>query len=108
MKIKPKSINVTSNKKETAEEKLQMPPSGYNIANKMRVIIGSIEMKAIMINKMLSKGEQHIFEKKKVLTFDTPEYESLCEMLNSLKVLSAQGVKTADDILLLLDYQASA
>jgi len=96
MKIKSKS-----KKNETTQ-------SDYNIASKMRVIIGSIEMRAIMINKMLSKGEQHIFEKKKVLTFDTPEYETLCEMLNSLKALSAQGIKTADDILLLLDSKSNA
>ena len=67
----------------------------------MRVIIASIEMKAIMINEMMSKAEPSVIGEKKLLVLNTPEHKALCEMLNSLKVLSTQGVKTADDILLL-------
>ena len=79
----------------------------YNITHKMRVIIGSIELKANMINEMVNKAEPSVMGNKKLLVLSTPEHEALCEMLNSLKVLSNQGVKTADDILLLLDSQTS-
>ena len=100
MKIKPKSINVTP-----VEEKLQIPQSGYDMANKMRVIVGTIEMKVPLLNEMLSKVEPAVIGANKILIFNVPEYEALCAMLNSLKLLSTQGIKTADHILLLFDSE---
>ena len=92
-----------SKKKATAEAKPQETSLGYSVADKMKLIISTIDTKVLLLNKTFSKAEQHVFEKKKVLMLNTPEYEALCKMLNSLRVLSDQGIKTADNILLLLD-----
>lgn len=94
----------TRRKKElTFEEKLKALQLVCSMANEMKLILSSVHTNLKLFNEMLSRAEQHIFEDKKTLTFGSLEYEALYEMLNSLNIISVQGTKTVDNILLLLE-----
>lgn len=98
-----KYIKNRRKKEKTFEEKLKMVQLICSMANEMKLVLNSVNTNLKLFNEMLKRAEPHVFEDKQTLTFNSLEYEALYEMLNSLNIISVQGTKTVDHILLLLE-----
>lgn len=98
-----KYIKNRRRKELTFEEKLKAVQLACCMANEMKLILSAVTTNVGVFNEMLKKAEPHVFEDKQALCLNTLEYEALYEMLDSLNIISAQGIKTVDHILLLLE-----
>lgn len=80
-------------KKADAEEKVQAIQLICDTTYEIRELLHSIEINITLLHEILSKAEPFIFAGKKVLSFNTPEQEALCEILNSLQVINIKTIK---------------
>ena len=87
----------------TFEEKLKSVQLACSMAHEMKLILNAVNTNVSLFNEMLSKAEPQVVGHKKILSLNSLEHEALCEMLDSLRIISAQGTKTVDHILLLLE-----